>query len=103
MPTATKPKRAAQLDALLEKVSNIFDFQNGQLVERREALWVTLLGLFTPRFHVLLHGPPGVAKSMLFDGLARHAPDMLWFKTPAFKGSPPEQFLGPISLKAMTD
>jgi MoxR-like ATPase len=101
MPTATK--QAAQLDALLEKVSNIFEFQNNQLVERREALWVTLLGLFTPRFHVLLHGPPGVAKSMLFDGLARHAPDMLWFKTPAFKGSPPEQFLGPISLAAMTD
>lgn len=101
MPTATK--QAAQLDALLEKVSDIFTYQNSQLVERREALWITLLGLFTPRFHVLLHGPPGVAKSMLFDGLARHAPDMHWFKTPAFKGSPPEQFLGPISLKAMTD
>lgn len=101
MPTAAK--QAAQLDALLEKVSDIFEYQNGELVERREALWVTLLGLFTPRFHTLLWGPAGVAKSMLFDGLAQHAPSMLWFKTPAFKGSPPEQFLGPISLKAMTD
>lgn len=104
MTTATKKKRSASAsaDALLQKVNSIYEFQCRQLVERREALRIVWLGLFTPGFHVLLFGPPGVAKSLLFEGLEKFAPEMNWFSTPAFKGSPPEQFLGPISLKAMT-
>lgn len=97
------PTAVAKTDALLEKTNAVFEYQNNRIVEARERLWLVLLGLFTPGAHTLLWGPPGVAKSMLFDGFSRHAPEMNWFKTPAFKGSPPEQFLGPISLSAMTD
>jgi MoxR-like ATPase len=91
------------VDPLLAKVQDILAFQNKIVVEARERLYLVMIALLTPGAHTLLWGEPGVAKSMLFDGIAQHAPENLWFKTPAFKGSPPEQFLGPISLSAMTD
>lgn len=67
----------------------------------RETEMLVLQVAIIARLHPLLFGPPGVAKSMTTDGILRHLPTLAQFKTQAYKASPPEQFLGPISLKQM--
>lgn len=97
MPTST----TSVLDDALTKTHEMIDHQAKRIVGGRSNFYICTLAVFTPGAHTCLYGEPGVAKSMLFDGLSNHAPDNRWFKSPAFKGSPPEQFLGPLSLSAL--
>jgi MoxR-like ATPase len=86
-----------------QKFADIIDFrEQAGLVGRRTELHVMTVAIVR-RLHVILHGKPGVAKSMTTDGLLKHIPHMSKFKTQAYKASPPEQFIGPISLKAMAE
>lgn len=91
------------LDSALTKALGAFQHQSTRIVGAKHNLWICTVAMFTPRAHTVIYGAPGVAKSMLFDGLLSHLPEQRVFKTPAFKGSPPEQFLGPISIKRMAE
>lgn len=91
-----------QVTAAVEKVRAAISFQDRKLVERRTALHLLAIALIS-RSHIILHGNPGNAKSMSVDGLLRHLPEIRQVKTQAYKASSPEQFLGPISFKAMEE
>jgi MoxR-like ATPase len=87
-----------------ERMAGILDFQENErgLVNRRtemRGLQTALIG----RLHVMLHGLPGVAKSLTVDGVLMHMPELRLFATQMSKVSPPEQLLGPISLRAMAE
>jgi MoxR-like ATPase len=92
----------ANVAAIADKFTGMRAFQRDErgLIGRDTELTVVQAALVA-RAHVLLYGAPGVAKSMTVDGVLKHLPDMSKFKTQAYKASPPEQFLGPISLKGM--
>jgi MoxR-like ATPase len=95
---------AVDVQATAHKLAAIRDFQEAKrgLVGRRTEMYVTQVTL-AAKLHLLLFGKPGVAKSMTIDGILAHMPHMTKFKTQAYKASPPEQFLGPISIKGMTE
>lgn len=102
MPTTTAAIDLAKAQAIAEKFSGARAFQRDEvgLVGRETELYVAEVAIIA-KLHIILHGSPGVAKSMTIDGLAAHLPDLNKFKTQAYKASPPEQFLGPVSIKGM--
>lgn len=99
MSTAT----LTRLDEALVKAVGMHAYQAKRIIGGKHNLWICTVALFTPRAHTVIWGGPGVGKSMLFEGLLGHLPEMIMFKTPAFKGSPPEQFLGPVSIRQMVE
>jgi MoxR-like ATPase len=100
--TTTTGVFTPEVTAAVEKVRAAITFQDQKLVERRTALDLLAIALVS-RSHILLHGNPGNAKSMSVDGLLKHVPELRLVKTQAYKASSPEQFLGPISFKAMEE
>lgn len=86
------------------KLNAIPDFQEREcgLIGRRTEMQILLICIGA-KLHPLYYGPPGVAKSMTVDAVRRHFPEMTQFKTQAYKASPPEQFLGQISIKGMAE
>lgn len=99
MPTAVSTDRASEIAA---KFRAIIDHLDGQLVERRTELTLLALALVS-RTHIILHGEPGNAKTMTVERFLAYLDGVALFKTQAFKGSVPEQFLGPISVKGMAE
>jgi MoxR-like ATPase len=100
MSTITAPSVAA----IADKLSQIPEFIEAKVgVKGRRAETNLLLVCIGGKLHPLFYGPPGVAKSMTVDNLRRHFPSLSQFKTQAYKASPPEQFLGQISIKGMAD
>lgn len=86
-----------------EKMAAIREFcEDNGLIGRRTEMQVVQVAI-AAKLHVLLYGTAGVAKSMTVDGILRHLPDTRQFKTQAYKASPPEQFLGPLSIKGMAE
>lgn len=103
MPTlATSSILTPTVLATAAKFKGALDFQERErgLIARRNELHVLSVCVVV-KMHPLLYGKPGVAKSMSVDGLMMHLPELSKFKTQAYKASPPEQFLGPISIKGM--
>lgn len=92
------------LDAAVAKLRAIPEFLETErgLIGRRTEVHVTTAAIIA-KLHVLLYGTAGVAKSMTVDGILGFLPELSQFKTQAYKASPPEQFLGQISLKGMAD
>lgn len=90
--------------ATAEKFAKIREFQTdvrgliGRSVELH-VCQVTIVG----RLHAILKGSPGVAKSMTVDAIAEHLVGVTTFKTQAYKQSKEEQFVGPVSMKAMIE
>lgn len=74
---------------------------NSKLIERQEAIQGILLALIA-REHVLLLGPPGVAKSALANQLCA-ALGGSYFQILLTKFTTPEEVFGPISLKALEE
>jgi MoxR-like ATPase len=75
------------------------DAMRAGLIERDEEVDLALTGLVAGE-HVLLVGPPGVAKSLLFDSL------ISLYQGPTFsvlltKFTTPEEVLGPLSLASL--
>jgi MoxR-like ATPase len=99
MTTTTSTRGALEV---IGSLNEAIDVEDAQLVERREGLTLIVIS-FLARLHIILHGLPGNAKSMTTDGILRHFPEFKLFKTQASKVSPPDQFLGPISFKAMEE
>src|SRR5437879_402680 len=91
-----------QIATLADKFAQARKFQRDErgLIGRDTELLIAQAALVA-RVHVLLYGVPGVAKSMTVDAVLSHLPELSLFKTQAYKASPPEQFLGPISIKRM--
>jgi MoxR-like ATPase len=98
------PTQTFNLAAIATKMAGIREFQETErgLIGRRAEMHVTQVAI-AAKLHILLYGPPGVAKSMTVDGILKHIPSTRQFKTQAFKASPPEQFLGPLSIKRMAE
>src|ERR1035437_675593 len=91
------------LTSVADKMAAIRDFQeDGGLIGRRAEMHSIQVAI-AAKLHILLYGSPGVAKSMTVDGILKHLPGVRQFKTQAYKASPPEQFLGPLSIKGMAD
>lgn len=105
MTTATmSPVITASVNATAAKLKGVINFQESErgLIAKRTELLILEVSL-AAKLHPLFYGPPGTAKSMSVDGLLMHVPDLSKFKTQAYKASPPEQFLGPISFKGMAE
>lgn len=85
----------------LQAIPEFIEKDVGIIGRRTEAN--ILLVCIGGKLHTLFYGPPGVAKSMTVDNIRRHFPNMTQFKTQAYKASPPEQFIGQISLKGMAE
>ena len=90
--------------AIADKLSKIPEFIENEVgvIGRRSEMSI-LLVCIGGKLHPLMYGAPGVAKSMTVDMIRRHFPHLSQFKTQAYKASPPEQFLGQISIKGMAD
>lgn len=86
--------------AVAAKLRGILDELDTRLVGRRTHCHLTMVALAS-RTHLLMHGEPGTGKTMSVEALLDFLPDVSIFKTQAYKASTPEQFLGPISYKAM--
>ena len=87
-PDAVRPKFAAVRSALC-----------GSLVERDEEIELCLTALVAGE-HLLLVGPPGLAKSALLDGLLACAGGRK-FSVLMTKFTQPEELFGPLSLTAL--
>lgn len=85
----------------LQAIPEFIEKEVGVIGRRTEAN--LLLVCIGGRLHPLLYGKPGVAKSMTVDNVRRHFPHLTQFKTQAYKASPPEQFLGQVSIKQMAE
>lgn len=72
------------------------------LIERDNEINAILLGLVA-REHVLLVGPPGVAKSHLCRSVAAGISGIKFFEQLLAPTTPPEAVFGPISLSALRD
>ena len=87
--------------ATVAKLAAVADFQRTErfVIGRAHEFHIVTLCLVA-RKHPLLFGSPGTAKTMTVDALMEHIP-LTSFRTQAYKASPPEQFIGPISFKGM--
>lgn len=100
MSTISAPSVAAIADKL-RKIPEFIEKDVGIIGRRAEGN--LLLVCIGGKLHPLFYGSPGVAKSMTVDNIRRHFPHLSQFKTQAYKASPPEQFLGQVSIKGMAD
>lgn len=83
-----------------EKVINIALELKDFFVEKSEVVDGMLLAILSGE-HLVLLGPPGVAKSMLCHELCRRIEGANYFQWLLTKFSTPEEVFGPISLKAL--
>lgn len=80
-----------------KKLNDIMFAQNEILIKRQEEIkgvWLTLLS----GEHGFFYGPPGVAKSMLVEDMARYFPEFNYFYHLMGKTTVPEELFGPVSL-----
>jgi len=70
-------------------------------IERYDEVEITLISLLT-RYHTVLIGPPGTAKSMLAEDVTRVF-DVRLFKYLFTKFTTPEEIFGPFNLKLLKD
>lgn len=72
------------------------------LLERNEEIDLVMHGLLAGE-HVLLVGPPGVAKSMLVDGMIHWLKDATKASILLNRNTEPDELLGPVSIKALSE
>ncbi len=90
-----------------EKLLKVEEELSGLFFERKEEIRGLLVGLLS-REHVLLLGPPGAAKSELAEELCSR---IVWdggegsgyFRWLLSRTSTPEEFFGPVSLRALEE
>jgi len=87
------------VDLLRTKLSSVRAALSASLVERDEEIDLCLTALIA-REHLLLVGPPGLAKSALLDGLLACASGSR-FSILMTKHTQPEELFGPVSLAAL--
>lgn len=85
------------VDVAVKKFHDLRDAVRPELIEREDEIDIIVHALLS-RTHVCLIGGPGVAKSMLFDRIIRRISGVVYFHDLAFKASPPETFIGPVSI-----
>ncbi|MCX7610279.1 MAG: AAA family ATPase [Ignavibacterium sp.] len=95
-------KQTKQKKGLVNKFKNIEAELNEVIFERNDEIHSLMLGLLT-NTHVLFLGSPGTAKSMLATYFTKHIEGAKMFKYLLSKTTAPEEILGPISLKELTE
>lgn len=85
---------------MLQKINAIRNELNKALLERETAIEAALLALLAGE-HLLLLGPPGVAKSLLVRSLAERITGAVYFERLLTRFSVPEELFGPLSLAAL--
>lgn len=88
--------------ALLDRVKAVQADMNSVLVERESTVELALIALLS-REHLLLLGPPGVAKSMLIDQLHARITGAKRFKKLLSASAVPDELLGPVDLLEYAD
>lgn len=83
----------AKLQLLRKELNEAF-LERGQVIDG-------LLASLLAGGNAVLYGPPGTAKSDLLKGLCSSISGAVYFKRLLQKAMPPEELLGPISLKSL--
>jgi MoxR-like ATPase len=82
------------------KILDIGTELKSEFVERNEVVDGSLAAILAEQ-HVVLLGPPGIAKSALINELCLRIEGANWFQWLLTKFSTPEEIFGPISLKGL--
>lgn len=85
---------------LRSKVQAVRDDLNANLLEREEAVEAALIGLLTAN-HVLMLGPPGVAKSLLVRSICERIEGATYWERLLTRFSTVEEVMGSISIQAL--
>lgn len=88
-------------NTMQQKFSDLRDALNARHVERYDEIDIALTALLS-RFHFVLIGPPGTAKSMLIEDLT-NVFDVSIFKYLLTKYTTPEELFGPPNLKLLPE
>jgi MoxR-like ATPase len=83
-----------------DKITALMNDLNNTLIERETAIELAVIALLT-REHLLLLGPPGVAKSYLVRAIVTRLVGVSYFEKLLTKFSTPEELFGPLSLAAL--
>jgi len=92
----------AAVAAAVAKTRDIRNEMKDEVVERGVEIDL-LLAAVIAKVHMLLLGPPGVAKSMMVDQFLKHVDGATLFTHLLNKQTPPDALVGPISFQAMKE
>lgn len=85
----------ARLGEIADEQTRIF--KGDDMAGLVASVWAALIA----RQHVLLVGPPGVAKTMVIEDFASRITNARYFSTQLFPGSEPSSLVGPVDLEAL--
>lgn len=88
--------------AAVAKTREIRNEMKNEVVERGVEIDLLLASIIA-KVHMLLLGPPGVAKSMMVDQFLLHVDGATLFSHLLNKQTPPDALVGPISFQAMKE
>lgn len=95
---SAKPMNVSEIAKLQYKLIDIRAGMNSRLIEREEEVDIVLTSMLCKE-NPLLVGPPGTAKSMLYEVLLEHFSDnLIPFDRLLTKFTMPEELFGPLSL-----
>jgi len=81
----------------VEKLQKITTYLNKRFVGRSEVINAMIVSIIN-RSHVMLEGPPGVAKSMLVNDFFGFIIEGNYYQKMMMKGTQPEELFGPLNL-----
>lgn len=100
--SGSKPPVAKDAGALTERLRTIRDALMTGLVERDDAVRLSLLAAVAGE-HLLLVGPPGTAKSLVASRLRYAFADQRYFERLLTRFSVPEELFGPLSIRGIEE
>ena len=83
-----------------ERVYKLIEILDKDLIERKEVIAVSLLGILSGQ-NIFLYGPPGTAKSLIARRLSKAFETKSFFEYLMQKFSTPEEVFGPVSVLEM--
>lgn len=103
---ATKKNNGKNKDnsevAVRDRFINLINELKTCVLEREIPIWLAMLALLSGE-HLLLLGPPGVAKSLFIRELCKRILGALYFEKLFNQTTTPEELFGPIDLQALSE